>query len=223
MVVKPHGKNENSFEPPGGRVLRYLALGDSYTVGESVHKDENYPNQTIRILRNQGLLFLPPTVLAVTGWTTGNLIEAIKGCTWFDHVFDVVSLLIGVNNQYQGRSLSEYEVDFSELLNLSITLAGNRPGHVMVLSIPDYSMTPFGGGVADPLRVSSLIDSFNAVNRHLAADYQTHYLDITEESRRAGDDPRLVAVDGLHYSGMEYGIWAVRLAEEIRGILVNIS
>jgi lysophospholipase L1-like esterase len=123
----------------------------------------------------------------------------------------MVSLLIGVNNQYQGRSQAEYRDQFAQLLQKSILLAGNDPSHVLVLSIPDYSVTPFGR-TRDTSFIAAQIDSFNGINHSVAADYKVHYIDITTESRKAASDTSLIAADGLHFSGKEYGRWA-RLME----------
>jgi len=121
--------------------------------------------------------------------------------------YHVVSLLIGVNNQYQFRTQSEYRIQFTQLLQQSIHLAGDSPSHVLVLSIPDYSVTPFAGG-RDRAYIAAQIDSFNAINKDVAMSYHTAWLDVTGESRKAAGDPSLIASDSLHFSGKEYAIWA---------------
>jgi lysophospholipase L1-like esterase len=156
-----------------------------------------------------------PEIIAVTGWTTGDLLEALADAEPGDTggrqgaAYDAVSLLIGVNNQYQGRSQAEYREQFALLLQKSIRLAGNRPSHVLVLSIPDYSVTPFarmqGRGTTF---IAAQIDSFNRINYELARAYHVGYVDVTAESRKAAADPSLIAVDGLHFSGKEYRAWA---------------
>jgi lysophospholipase L1-like esterase len=212
---------------------RYLALGDSYTIGESVGPDERYPAQVGRLLAEEDHLDCgDPEIIALTGWTTGNLLEALadakpeggEGRAMPEGgdvggrrgtAYDAVSLLIGVNNQYQGRSQAEYREQFALLLQKSIRLAGNRPSHVLVLSIPDYSVTPFArmrGG--DTAVIAAQIDSFNRINYVLARTYQVSYVDVTAESRKAAADPSLIAADGLHFSGKEYGAWA-RLMEPV--------
>jgi len=201
---------------------RYLALGDSYTIGESVGPDERYPAQVGRLLAEEDHLdFGDPEIIAVTGWTTGNLLEALADAERRGTAYDAVSLLIGVNNQYQGRSQAEYREQFALLLQKSIRLAGNRPSHVLVLSIPDYSVTPFArmrGG--DTALIAAQIDSFNRINYVLARTYQVSYLDVTAESRKAATDPSLIAADGLHFSGKEYGAWA-RLMEPVLRVIVK--
>jgi len=205
--------------PPARRAAAtYLALGDSYTIGESVDPVERYPVQAARLL--SGTDHLPcqdPDIIAVTGWTTGNLLDAMAqlkpGST-----YRMVSLLIGVNNQYQGRSQAEYRDQFTQLLQKSILLAGNDPSRVLVLSIPDYSVTPFGR-TRDTSLIAAQIDSFNTINHSLATDYKVHYIDITAESRKAASDPSLIAVDGLHFSGKEYGTWAKLMEPAMKEIL----
>ena len=206
----------------GGGELRYLALGDSYTIGESVAAEERYPMQVRRLLAEKDHLSCgEPEIIAVTGWTTGNLLEALpqdreEGGS--GSVYDVVSLLIGVNNQFQGRSQVEYREQFELLLNKCILLAGNRPGRVVVLSVPDYSVTPFGRE-GDTALISSQIDSFNSINAELSRKYAVKYVDVTAESRKALVDPSLIAGDGLHFSGKEYGIWARLMEPAIREAL----
>jgi lysophospholipase L1-like esterase len=180
----------------------YLALGDSYTIGESVAENERYPVQALHRLFPDG----QPEIIATTGWTTGNLLAALDRARSTSG-YQAVSLLIGVNNQYQGRSQAEYREQLTTLLQEAIRLAGNRPDHVLVLSIPDYSVTPFARN-RDVAHIAMQIDSFNAINSQLAVDYKVNYLDVTAESRKAADDPSLVATDGLHFSGKEYAIWA---------------
>ena len=186
--------------------LTYLALGDSYTIGQSVGAGDRYPVQAVRRLRDDSLYYKTPDIIAVTGWTTGNLLAAMPATTP-NPPYHIVSLLIGVNNQYQHLSQSEYRTQFTELLQQSIQLAGNLSSHVIVLSIPDYSVTPFARG-RDRAFIAAQIDSFNTINREVSRAYQVAYVDVTEESRRAADDPSLIAGDSLHFSGKEYNIWA---------------
>ena len=187
----------------------WLALGDSYTIGESVPVADRYPVQTIEILKTKKIDFEYPEIIAKTGWTTADLLSAMN--TRSLGIYEIVTLLIGVNNQYQGKSISEYEEQFIDLLEWSIQLANNNPDHVIVLSVPDYSVTPFARG-RDTDLISKQINSFNLVNKKIASSYQVHYLNITDESRKAVNDPSLIADDGLHYSGKEYSIWAVMLS-----------
>ncbi len=194
----------------------FLALGDSYTIGQSVSEAERFPNQTIALLRAQNIKINDPKIIATTGWTTKNLIDALDAAPPQNN-FDVVTLLIGVNNQYQRRSLNEYKTEFTILLMRAIQYAGNRPTHVVVLSIPDYSVTPFAGG-SDKPRIAAEIDEFNAANKAISLQYGVNYLDITPISREP--DPSLIAIDGLHPSGKQYKRWAGLLAPMIKAMLI---
>ncbi len=193
----------------------YLALGDSYTIGQSVAEAERFPNQTVALLRAQNIKINDPKIIATTGWTTKNLIDALNA-TPPQNNYDVVSLLIGVNNQYQGRSIDEYKTEFTLLLNRAIQYAANKPTHVFVLSIPDYSVTPFAQG-SDRARIAAEIDRFNAANIAISLQLGVNYLDITPISREP--DPTLVANDGLHPSGKQYKRWADLLAPMMKQVL----
>lgn len=186
----------------------YLALGDSYTIGQSVTEQERFPNQTVALLRGLNIKINDPKIIATTGWTTKNLLDALDAAAPSNN-YDVVSLLIGVNNQYQGRSIDEYKTEFTILLNRSIQYAGGKPTHVFVLSIPDYSVTPFANGM-NKTKIAMEIDQFNAVNKTISTQFGVNYLDITSISREP--DPALVASDGLHPSGKQYKRWADLLA-----------
>jgi lysophospholipase L1-like esterase len=214
----------------GMQETRYLALGDSYTIGESVDAGERYPVQVRRLLaENDHLACGDPEIIAVTGWTTGNLLEALSaaqpvgaatGTAKAGAAYDMVSLLIGVNNQYQGRSQAEYREQFGLLLQKCIRLAGDRPEHVLVLSIPDYSVTLFARmrGL-DTTLIAAQIDSLNRINYELARAYKVNYVDVTAESRKAAADPSLIAADGLHFSGKEYGVWARLMEPVMKGMM----
>jgi lysophospholipase L1-like esterase len=189
--------------------VRFLALGDSYTIGESVHPVERWPAQLAALLRAQGFDVDEPFIIAVTGWTTDELaagIDQVKP----QGIYNLVSLLIGVNNQYRGRGLDEYRQQFVTLLQRAAAFAGGKPGRLLVLSIPDWGVTPFAAG-RDRAAVAAEIDAFNAVNREEAARLGAHYVDVTPFSRTAAADPTLIAADGLHPSGKMYAGWA-RLA-----------
>lgn len=195
----------------------YLALGDSYTIGEAVLEMDRFPVQVVQKLNASGIRVEQPEIIAATGWTTGDLIRAIDKQSFSRH-YDLVTLLIGVNNQYQGRSEAEYNEEFEILLKRSIQLAGENPAHVIVLSIPDYSVTPFAART-DLHAIAIQIDRLNSLNKSIAAKYNAQWMDISEESRRARLDPTLIAADGLHFSGKEYTRWAELLFPMIRGAL----
>ncbi|MEO6836851.1 MAG: SGNH/GDSL hydrolase family protein [Ginsengibacter sp.] len=193
----------------------YLALGDSYTVGQSVQKDESFPAQLVQMLRSRNLNVTDPEIVAVTGWTTQDLLNSLLTNPPKLQPYSFVTLLIGVNNQYQGRSLDEYKTQFTQLLNLAISYAGNKKNHVFVLSIPDYSVTPFAMGSYTQITAMQ-IDQFNEANKTISSLFEgVHYLDITPISRIAKNDPSLIAGDGLHPSGKQYSQWDVLLTSLI--------
>ena len=187
----------------------YLALGDSYTIGEQVPFAENYPNQLVQLLRKDGYDFHAAEIVARTGWTTDELQFGINNHI-FRPAYDFVTLLIGVNNQYRGRSAEEYEAHFSDLLEQAIAFAGNRKERLAVLSIPDWGITPFATG-KEQVKISQEIDLFNEVNRRVTSTSGIHYIYITGLTREAQNDPSLLAADGLHPSGKEYKRWAALL------------
>lgn len=195
--------------------LLYLALGDSYTIGESVTANARYPVQLANALV-PGPDNKEVRIIAQTGWTTEELANALDTATDLEASYDLVSLLIGVNNQYQGRSLENYRVEFRDLLERAIELAGNATGRVFVVSIPDYAFTPFGGG--NPL-ISEEIDAFNLANRSITAEYGIQYFDITPISRQGLVNTALVATDGLHPSAEQYRLWVELMLDDVRVML----
>ena len=177
-----------------------LALGDSYTIGESVSAEERFPSQLSRSLN-----LADPVIVAKTGWTTDELDVAIDRAK-LAGPFDLVTLLIGVNNQYRGRGEDEYRRQFVALLRRAIGFAGGRAKRVIVVSIPDWGVTPFAEG-RDRKKIGAEIDRFNAINREEALRAGARYADITPISRHAAADKTLVAPDGLHPSGRMYAQW----------------
>lgn len=191
--------------------LHYLALGDSYTIGEGVPVFESFPYQAVQKLRNKKILFAAPEIVAKTGWTTDELQAGIRNTRLLPK-YDLVSLLIGVNNQYRGRSIDVYAAEFESLLKQAIVFAGNDKNRVVVLSIPDWGATPFAEG-RDRARIGIEIDAFNAINKKISLQYQVLYIDITPGTRMATEDITLVTNDKLHPSGKEYAKWADKLAD----------
>lgn len=185
--------------------LRYLALGDSYTIGESVEEAERFPNQLAALLSNEGLI-VDVTIIARTGWTTDELWQGIQAQT-VTPPYDLVSLLIGVNNQYRGYDIDEYREGFAFLLSKAIEYAGGDVKRVVVFSIPDWGVTPFASG-RDAAQIASEIDAFNQVNLEETQKAGAHYVDVTPVSRKAATDSTLIAGDGLHPSGKMYAEWA---------------
>ena len=190
----------------------YLALGDSYTIGEKVLVEENFPNQTVALLN--GKLSIPQ-IIATTGWTTDELDAAITAANIT--TFDIVSLLIGVNNQYRERTVNNFEIEFEHLVQRAIAFANNNSTHVVVLSIPDWGVTPFAEG-RDSKKIATEIDAYNLVCKRAAQKFNTHFIDITTAQRLDGNKEEFLAADKLHPSGKEYKKWAERLAEKINEI-----
>lgn len=195
-------------EPAPAPRIRYLALGDSYTIGENVPENERWPVQLATRLEEQGYA-VELTLIARTGWTTDELWQGIRQ-RGVNPPYDLVSLLIGVNNQYRGRPLEEYRAQFRLLLGQAIEYAGNTPHRVIVISIPDWGVTPFAAG-RDRARIAAEIDAFNAVNREETLTAGAVYVDITPDSRTALTDQTLLAADGLHPSGKMYADWVKRI------------
>ena len=191
--------------------MRFLALGDSYTIGEAVAPSERWPAQLAVLLRAEGVAINDPLIIATTGWTTDELSAGIDRANP-PGTYDLVSLLIGVNNQYRGQAAGEYRTHFAALLQRAIGFADGTPAHVIVLSIPDWGMTPFAAQAGrDRAAIAAEIDSFNAINKEETMKAGARYVDVTLASREAVNDPALIAGDGLHPSGKMYAEWA-RLA-----------
>jgi lysophospholipase L1-like esterase len=183
---------------------RHLALGDSYTIGEAVAAAERWPAVLAQRLRQAGVDVGEPQIVAVTGWTTDELAQGMDAAALLP-AHDLVTLQIGVNNQYRGRGLDEYAVQFGALLERAIALAGGRAGRVLVVSIPDWGVTRFAREQRrDPARIAGELDDFNACARDLAASRGVRFVDITPISRR---HPDMVAADGLHPSAEQYALW----------------
>jgi len=195
----------NEIKPKENKgAFKYLALGDSYTIGQNVEENQRFPVQLAEKLNEAGLIVAKPTIIARTGWTTANLSQGIEDAN-LSGTYDLVTLLIGVNNQYQGRDTVEYRRQFRELLNKSVGFANGIEKRVIVISIPDYGVTPFG--ISNAQRIEAEIDIFNKINREETELTKVHYVYITSISRAAKNDPSLIAGDGLHPSGKMYGIW----------------
>ena len=193
--------------------LNYLALGDSYTIGESVERYENFPNQLANDLTKKGLIINSPIIVARTGWTTSELKSGIKDSGVPEHKFDIVTLLIGVNNQYRGESKDVYRKEFKELLQIAINFTKAKKSHVFVISIPDWGATPHGQQSGrDPQVIAKEIDAFNVINKEETLAAGLNYSNITPFSRLALSDKTLVAGDGLHPSGKMYAGWVANVA-----------
>lgn len=198
--------------------LNYLALGDSYTIGQSVLEIDRFPVKLTKMLQKESILIKLPKIIAKTGWRTDNLSAAMDAAK-LENNWDMVTLLIGVNNQYQGQNVVGYEQPFRELLQRAITLAKGKKERVFVVSIPDYAYTPFGKNSGNQQQISSEIDSYNAVNQKVTKELDVAYFNITPISREGLQDPDLVASDGLHPSGKMYTRWVELMLGEVKKVL----
>jgi len=197
-------------------IYTYLALGDSYTIGEQVNLAESFPYQTVQRLRQTTVgdwQFTAPEIIAKTGWTTDELNAAIQQTTLLTQ-YDVVSLLIGVNNHYRARSAAAFKDEFTQLLQKAIAFAGGNSKNVFVLSIPDWGITPFAEG-RDREKIANEIDAFNQVCKNVSATFLCTYIDNTASQREDGNKMDFLAGDGLHPSSKEYAKWADKLSAAI--------
>jgi lysophospholipase L1-like esterase len=199
--------------------LRFLALGDSYTIGEGVAPAERWPDQLAAALRVSGTAIAAPEIVARTGWTTDELSAAMDRHA-FHPPYDLVTLLIGVNNQYRGRNFDNYRTEFGALLRRAITLADERPQHVVVVSIPDWGATRFGRHSGrDTAKVAHELDVYNAANAEIAATLHVRYADVTPASRDGGDRADMLVGDGLHPSAAMYRRWLEAIEPQARAAL----
>ncbi|MEH3113274.1 SGNH/GDSL hydrolase family protein [Pedobacter terrae] len=218
MINEPT-TNQATNPSKGTGNFTYLALGDSYTIGESVKQAESFPYQLQGLLKAQNITLANPKIIAVTGWTTNELQAAIKSEN-VNGTFSFVTLLIGVNNQYRGYPLSTYKKEFSELLQTAITYAGGDKTRIFVVSIPDWGVTPFGKNSGRSMQtIANEIDSFNAANQEITLAAGVSYTNITPASRNAATDLSLVADDGLHPSAKMYAEWATALLTKVSAVL----
>lgn len=192
--------------------ISFLALGDSYTIGESVEESERWPMQLASRLLAKGVTLDPVKIIATTGWTTDELQSGINKAKIEGNTYGLVSLLIGVNNQYRGYPIDQYKQQFKQLLEQAILFAGGDVKKVFVVSIPDYGVTPFAKE-KDPAKIARELDDYNAIALEISKSMGVEFFDITPGSKLAAEDPELVAEDGLHPSGKMYSNW-VDLIEE---------
>ncbi len=186
-------------------MISYLALGDSYTIGEQVPLTQSFPYQFMQLMRKDGKQIAAPEIIAKTGWTTNELMAAMDETHFLPH-YDIITLLIGVNNQYRGRSITEFEEQIEQLIHKA-KLLGNEKTKMVMLSIPDWGITPFAKD-RDTEKIASEIDAFNAICKKKADHFSIPFIDITTSQRSDGKEPSYIAEDGLHPSGMEYAKWA---------------
>lgn len=193
----------------------YLALGDSYTIGEAVAENMRWPNQLVKKWNGNNPKYNPAEIIARTGWTTDELLLALNENPPLRTTYDTVSLLIGVNNQYRGRSISVFEDELIVLIQKAIAFAGNDVQNVFAVSIPDWGVMPFAEG-RDRQEIATQIDAFNAVVRRQAENFGIAFIDITPISREASANARLIASDGLHPSGYQYTLWANAIIQALQ-------
>ncbi len=218
---KPGVSDTKTAGPERQGPARFLALGDSYTIGESVASDQRWPVQLVKALRAEDIEVRQPRIIARTGWTTDELAGAIEAAE-LKHEFDLVTLMVGVNDQYRGHAVEDYRGEMERLVERAVQLAGGEARRVIVISIPDWGVTPFARkDERTPDRIAGEIDAFNAVNRKLAESHGTRYVDVTDISREVADDILLVANDGLHPSPQQYRRWTQRILPVARDILGN--
>ncbi len=196
--------------------LPYLALGDSYTIGEGVDPAGRWPMQLAAALRDIGVAVDDPRIIATTGWTTDELEAGIDAAAP-QGTFAFVSLLIGVNDQYRGRSVDAYRPRFTALLQRALAFAGNRAARVLVLSIPDWGVTPYAvASGRDRVQIGQELDAYNAAAAAICAEHDVAFVDITDLSRQWGGETVMLADDGLHPSAAMYALWHQRAFEVTR-------
>lgn len=198
--------------------FRYLALGDSYTIGEGAPRDEIFPARLASVLEADKQVKIETRIIAKTGWTTGQLITAIEQAQP-DSSYQLVTLLIGVNNQYRGLDKTQYRFEFRDLLQKAVAFAGSDATRVVVLSIPDYGVTPFAANM-NPQKVSDEIDAFNAINVDETRKTDAHYINVTDISRLAANDSSLLVGDSLHPSGKMYQLWVEKILPVAEAVLM---
>lgn len=191
----------------------YLALGDSYTIGESVVETERWPVQLAEQLRGRGYKMAAPKIIAKTGWTTEDLLRGIENELDVQRDFDLVSILIGVNNQYQGKLITEYEKQLRTIFRKAVNHSKTQEKGVFAVSIPDYGYTPFGSSNQED--ITEEINRFNEVFRRVAEEFNVPFYNITPISRDAAENPDLVASDGLHPSGLMYKYWVDQFVNQV--------
>ncbi len=201
--------NEEPVDPK----YSYLALGDSYTIGESVLETERWPVQLAEALRARGYKVAPPKIIAKTGWTTADLIRGIDNEINVQRDFDLVSILIGVNNQYQGRPITEYEEQLRKIFRKAINHSKTGVNGVFAVSIPDYGYTPYGWKNQES--ISEELDRFNEVFKRVAEDFGVELFNITPISRKSNENPALTASDNLHPSALQYEMWVESFVNQV--------
>lgn len=196
--------------------INYLALGDSYTIGTSVDVIDAYPNQTFTLLKGANFKMNSIQIIAKNGWTADDLKNAIANADK-KSIYHIVTILIGVNNQYQGKPIKDFEPVFLSILKSAIELTGNKPKRVFVISIPDWGITPFASG-RDKKEIAKEIDAYNLICEKNVKAQGTNFINITDAYRLDGFKTEYLAFDGLHPSRLEYTKWAIKLSQQIKNV-----
>jgi lysophospholipase L1-like esterase len=197
--------------------IKYLALGDSYTIGEGEKTENSYPMQVVKLLEREGFSFSSTKIIARTGWTSGELLEAVEKENILPDAFDFASLLIGVNNQYKGQPLEQFKADLVTLIEIMLPFVGNQKGNLVLISIPDWGVTSFGqSGIRPTDQIAKEIDAYNEVVRQQAVAYGLPFIDITNSYRSNGGISENMVADGLHPSRFIYRDWAFFISEKIK-------
>ncbi|UZD23309.1 SGNH/GDSL hydrolase family protein [Algoriphagus halophytocola] len=204
--------------PDTSNQLTYLALGDSYTIGEGVSESGRYPNQLLaRLNAENPKSWAEAKIIAQTGWTVDELDRGINAQSIEGEIYDLVTLSIGVNNQYRGLAVEDYQKDFEQMLLRAIQFAGINSNHVVVLSIPDWGITPFADQSGrDQNQIAAEIDAYNQAKKEICEKHEVKYIDITAQYRSVGARPEMLAADGLHPSAELYKLWTEKLYEHIQ-------
>ena len=217
-AAAPTGDDVRAVSP----ALRYLALGDSYTIGEGVTSEGRWPAQLAARLREDGRAVDAPRIVATTGWTTDELSSALDAAEPLGRDWDLVSLLIGVNDQYRGRPVEAYAPAFAALLDRAIGYAGGRADRVVVLAIPDWGVTPFAAASGrDRAAIARALDAYNAAAARVCAERSVAFVDIAPVSRARGAAPSMLADDGLHPSAALYAEWTREALPVVRRLLTD--
>lgn len=217
--MQPDDSDNPQTENPtdNSNQLSYLALGDSYTIGEGVNDAGRYPSQLITKLNTEtDKNWATPEVIAQTGWTVDELERGINAAQIAGNTYDLVTLSIGVNNQYRGYPIEKFEEEFETMLLRAISFAAIKSNHVVVLSIPDWGVTPFAAQSGrDQLKIKEEIDAYNSIKAEICEKHEVTYIDITAQYRSLGAQPDMLAADGLHPSAKMYSLWTEKLFEEV--------
>lgn len=222
FTVEPHFIEEMKEEVNKSDTLKisYLALGDSYTIGEGVSEKDRFPNQLISSDLDTTFMLDEFKIIARTGWTTRNLLDGMDREELTVGTYDFITLLIGVNNQYQGKPVDLYKEEFEILIDRAIELVEGDPLKVIVVSIPDYGVTPFAAN-RDSEKIAKEIDLYNSINEEFAKEKGTRYVYITDLTKAAANDLSLLANDQLHPSGKLYAQWVERIIPEVKEIILT--